>query len=101
MSFGELWRAFTRRNNALQKIKSYKMRSRISFGFRIVPYRRKKVLYGKVRKFIGLKIRELVSQRGSEIIDGHLVQSHCHMLIRIPPKHSVSEVIGTTRARAQ
>jgi len=65
-----------------------------------VPYCRKKVLYGKVRKFIGPKIRELASQRGSEIIEGHLVQDHCHMLIRIPPKYSVSEVIGYIKGKS-
>ena len=65
-----------------------------------VPYRRKKVLYGKVRKFLGPKIRELAAQRGSEIVEGHLVQNHCHMLIRIPPKYSVSEVIGYIKGKS-
>jgi putative transposase len=65
-----------------------------------VPYRRKKVLYGKVRKFIGIKIRELAMQKGCEIVEGHLVQDHCHMLIKIPPKYSVSEVIGYIKGKS-
>ncbi len=65
-----------------------------------VPYRRKKVLYGKVRKFIGQRFRELALQRGSEIIEGHMVQDHVHMLIQIPPKYAVSEVIGYIKGKS-
>ena len=59
-----------------------------------IPHCRKKVLYGKIREFLGKKFHELAKQRESEIVEGHMVQDHCHMLIRIPPKYSVSEVIG-------
>jgi len=65
-----------------------------------VPYKRKKVFYGKIRKFLGPKLRELAEQRGSEVLEGHLVQDHCHMLIRIPPKYSVSEVIGYIKGKS-
>ena len=59
-----------------------------------VPKGRKKALYGKVRKFLGPVFRELAAQRRSEILEGHMVQDHVHMLIRIPPKYSVAEVVG-------
>jgi len=65
-----------------------------------VPKGRKKALYGKVRKFLGLVFHELASQRRSEILEGHMVQDHVHMLIRIPPKYSVAEVIGYLKGKS-
>jgi len=62
-----------------------------------VPKRRKKTLYGKVRRFLGSVCHELASQRRSEMLEGHMVQEHVHMLIRIPPKYSVAEVVGQMR----
>ena len=59
-----------------------------------VPKYRKKVLYGKIRKFLGPLFHELASHRNCKIIEGHMVQDHVHMLIAIPPKYSVSEIIG-------
>ncbi len=58
-----------------------------------IPKCRKKELYGKVRKYLGNVFHELAFQRGSKIIEGHMVQDHVHMLIKIPPKYSVAEVI--------
>ena len=58
-----------------------------------IPKCRKKALYGKVRKYLGTVFHELASQRGSKILEGHMVQDHVHMLIKIPPKYAVSEVI--------
>src|SRR5262245_29203030 len=52
-----------------------------------VPKGRKKELYGKVRKFLGSVFHELAAQRRSEILEGHMVQDHVPMLIRIPPKY--------------
>jgi putative transposase len=65
-----------------------------------VPKRRKKTLYGKVRKFLGSVLHELASQRRSEILEGHMVQDHVHMLIRIPPKYSVAEVVGYIKGKS-
>lgn len=62
-----------------------------------VPKGRKKELYGKIRKFLGPVFRELASQRRSAIEKGHMVQDHVHMMIRIPPKYSVAEVIADTQ----
>ena len=59
-----------------------------------IPKGRKKALYGSVRKFLGPVFHELASQRGSTIVEGHMVQDHVHMLIKIPPKYSVAEVVG-------
>ena len=65
-----------------------------------VPHCRKKILYGKIREFLGKKFHELARQRESEILEGHMVQDHCHMMIRIPPKYSISEVIGYIKGKS-
>jgi len=65
-----------------------------------IPKGRKKALYGKIRKFLGPVLRELAGQRGSTIVEGHMVQDHVHMLIRIPPKYAVAEVIGYIKGKS-
>ena len=65
-----------------------------------VPKYRKKVLYGKIRKFLGPVFHELAQQRRSKILEGHMVQDHVHMLIQIPPKYSVSEVVGYLKGKS-
>ncbi|MGH8607488.1 MAG: IS200/IS605 family transposase, partial [Gammaproteobacteria bacterium] len=57
-------------------------------------------LYGKIRKFLGPVLRELAGQRRSEILEGHMVQDHVPMLLRIPPKYSVAEVIGYIKGKS-
>lgn len=65
-----------------------------------IPKGRKKELYGKIRKFLGLVFHELAGQRNSNILEGHMVQDHVHMLIKIPPKYSVAEVIGYIKGKS-
>ena len=65
-----------------------------------VPKYRKKVLYGKIRKFLGNIFHELAHQRRSQILEGHMVQDHVHMLIQIPPKYSVAEVVGYLKGKS-
>jgi putative transposase len=65
-----------------------------------IPKRRKKALYGNVRKFLGPVFHELASQRGATIVEGHMVQDHVHMLIKIPPKYSVAEVVGYIKGKS-
>lgn len=65
-----------------------------------VPKMRKKVLYGKIRKFLGPVLHELAGQRGSKILEGHMVQDHVHMLISIPPKYAIAEVIGYMKGKS-
>jgi len=65
-----------------------------------IPKCRKKGLYGKIRKFLGPLFHELANQRGSKILEGHMVQDHVHMLIRIPPKYAVAEVIGYMKGKS-
>ncbi|MGK5093742.1 IS200/IS605 family transposase [Deltaproteobacteria bacterium TL4] len=65
-----------------------------------IPKGRKKELYGKIRKFLGPVFHELAKQRESEIMEGHMIQDHVHMLMRIPPKYSVSEVLGYIKGKS-
>ena len=65
-----------------------------------IPKGRKKALYGKIRSFLGPVLRELAGQRGSTILEGQMVQDHVHMLIRIPPKYAVAEVIGYIKGKS-
>ena len=65
-----------------------------------IPKGRKKTLYGKIRGFLGPVLRELAGQRGSTILEGHMAQDHVPMLIRIPPKYAVAEVIGYIKGKS-
>jgi len=65
-----------------------------------VPKYRRKKLYGSIRRFLGPIFHELASQRRSKILEGHMVQDHVHMLIAIPPKYAVSEVVGYVKGKS-
>jgi putative transposase len=65
-----------------------------------IPKGRKKALYGKIRGFLGPVLRERAGQRGSTIVEGHMVQDHVHMLIRIPPQYAVAEVSGSIKGKS-
>ena len=62
-----------------------------------VPKYRKKMMYGQIRDFLRIVFRELANQKSCEIVSGHLVQDHVHMLIRIAPKYSVAAKVGYLR----
>ena len=65
-----------------------------------VPKYRRKKLYGNIRNFLGSVFHELASHRGCKILEGHMVHDHVHMIISIPPKYSVSEVIGYIKGKS-
>jgi len=65
-----------------------------------IPKYRRKTLYGQLRKYLGEVMRKLAIQRESMIIEGHLMTDHIHMLISIPPKYSVSQVIGYMKGKS-
>ena len=65
-----------------------------------IPKGRRKQLYGKIRKYLGPVFHELAAQRESKIVEGHMVQDHVHMMIKIPPKYSVAEVIGYIKGKS-
>ena len=65
-----------------------------------IPKRRRKVLYGELRRHLGEVFRRLAAQRESEIVEGHLMPDHVHMMIAIPPKYAVSQVIGFIKGKS-
>ena len=65
-----------------------------------IPKSRKKVLYGKIRTYLGPVFPELAGQRNSRILEGHMIQDHVHMLIEIPPKYAVSEMVGYLKGKS-
>jgi putative transposase len=65
-----------------------------------IPKCRRKVLYGQVRRDLGKVFHELAKQRESQILEGHLCMDHVHMMIRIPPKYSVSHVVGYIKGKS-
>jgi putative transposase len=65
-----------------------------------IPKYRRKVLYGDIRKHLGGVLRELAMQRESSILEKHRMKDHLHMLISIPPKYSVAQVVGFMKGKS-
>ena len=65
------------------------------------PKYRKKLLFGQIRRHLGNVFRELAQRKECQIEEGHLMSDHVHMLISIPPKYSVSEVIGYLKGKTE
>ena len=65
-----------------------------------VPKRRRKTLFGSIRKNLGPIFHELARQKECRIVEGHLMADHVHMCIEIPPKHAVASVIGFIKGKS-
>ena len=65
-----------------------------------MPKCRRKVLYKELRRHLGEVFRPLAGQKESRIEEGHLMPDHVHMMIAIPPKHAVSQVIGYIKGKS-
>ena len=66
----------------------------------IIPKYRRKVFYGRLRRRIGLILRELCRQRGIELLEGHAMPDHVHLSLSIPPKYSVANTIGFLKGKS-
>ena len=64
------------------------------------PKYRRQVIYGKLRKDIGTILRKQCSQKGIEIIEAELCPDHVHMLVSIPPKYSVAQIMGYLKGKS-
>src|SRR6476620_114253 len=58
------------------------------------PKYRKKLLFGKIKRHLGQVFHDLARRKECRIEEGHLMPDHVHMLISIPPKYSVAQIIG-------
>ncbi len=65
-----------------------------------VPKCRRKILYGELRNYLGDVFRRLAQQRESRILEGHLMPVHVHMLVQMPPKYAVSQVVGYIKGKS-
>ena len=65
-----------------------------------IPKYRRKALYGQLRRHLGTVFRELALQKECEILEGHLMWDHVHMLVSIPPKYAVAQVMGYLKGKS-
>ena len=65
-----------------------------------IPKCRRKTLYEKLRPHLGEVFRQLAGQKECQILEGHLMSDHVHILISIPPKYAVSQVIGFIKGKS-
>lgn len=65
-----------------------------------IPKYRRKVLYGQLRQHLGEVFRALAARRESRFEEGHLLPDHVHVLIAIPPKYAVAQVVGYLKGKS-
>ena len=84
--------------NAYDNIKhtTYECKYHIIF----IPKYRRKSLYINLRQYLGEIFRDLAKQKECKIIEGHICIDHVHILISIPPKYSVSQIIGFIKGKS-
>ena len=64
------------------------------------PKYRRKIIYKQLRKDIQQIIKDLCKWKGVEIIEGHMMPDHVHLLVSIPPKYSVSQFMGDLKGKS-
>ena len=64
------------------------------------PKYRRRVIYGQIREDIGKIIRLLCERKGITIIEAELCPDHVHMLVEIPPKYSVADIVGYIKGKS-
>ena len=65
-----------------------------------IPKCRRRTIFGELRPHLGEVFRKLAQQKESRIEEGHLLADHVHMLISIPPKYAVSQVVGFIKGKS-
>ena len=65
-----------------------------------IPKCRRKTLYARLRAHLGEMFRQLAQRKECRILEGHLMPDHVHMLIAIPPKYAVSQVVGYIKGKS-
>lgn len=64
------------------------------------PKYRRQIIYGRIKEDIGKILRDLLTRKGIKIIEAELCPDHIHMLVEIPPKYSVSEIMGYLKGKS-
>ena len=65
-----------------------------------VPKYRKRAIFGNLRRGIGVILRDLCVQHEIELLEGHVMPEHVHMLLSIPPKFSVANTVGFLKGKS-
>lgn len=65
-----------------------------------IPKKRKKQIYGALRKHLGEIFHELAQQKECKIVEGHLMRDHVHICLSVPPKYAVSNVVGYMKGKS-
>ncbi len=64
------------------------------------PKYRRQIIYGQIRLDIGQMLRKLCEYKGVEIIEAEVCKDHIHMLVSIPPKYSVAQIMGYLKGKS-
>ena len=64
------------------------------------PKYRRQIIYGKIKQDIGLMLRKLCAYKEMEILEAEARKDHVHMLLSIPPKYSISQVMGYLKGKS-
>ena len=65
-----------------------------------IPKYRKKTIFGDLRKYLGEIFRELAKQKECTVIEGHLMPDHVRIMLSIPPKYSVAQIVGFIKGKS-
>ena len=65
-----------------------------------IPKYRRKSIYKELRPYLGSIFKDLASQKECSIEEGHLMLDHVHILMSIPPKYSVSQIVGFIKGKS-
>ena len=86
------------KTNVYESLKHTKWECKYHVVF--IPKCRRKVLYGELRQHLGRVFHELARQKECQIEEGHLMPDHVHILVSIPPKYSVAQVMGFLKGKS-
>ena len=65
-----------------------------------IPKCRRQVLFGQIRRELGEVFHRLAGQRETRIEEGHVMSDHVHMMLSIPPKYAVAQVVGYIKGKS-
>ena len=85
-------------NNSTENLKHTRWDCKYHVVF--IPKYRRKVMYGSIRQELGSIIPELAQQKESQVEEGHLMADHVHIMLSVPPKYSVSGVVGYIKGKS-
>ena len=85
-----------RTDGRVRDVKPHEVGLQISF----IPKYRRKLLFQELRKPLGEVFRQLAAQKELKVEEGHLLPDHVHMLLSIPPKYAVSNVVGYIKGKS-